>query len=99
MRGSLDKTHVALAYLLVVLGVSSRGGRAVGVVTSIGAFLSFNFFFLPPHYTLVVADPLNWAVLAAFLVTGVRMYAALHEGQVKQSNDGGRTWRALAWSA
>jgi two-component system, OmpR family, sensor histidine kinase KdpD len=70
-RDALDKTHVALAYLLVVLGVSSRGGRAVGIMSSIAAFLSFNFFFLPPHYTFVVADPLNWAVLGAFLVTSL----------------------------
>lgn len=69
VRERVDKTHVALAYLLVVLFASSRGGRAVGLVASVAAFLCFNFFFLPPFYHFTVADPLDWAVLAAFLVT------------------------------
>jgi photosystem II stability/assembly factor-like uncharacterized protein len=34
----------------------------------------------------------------AFLMHGTRMYAALHDGSVKQSGDSGRTWRALEWS-
>ena len=33
--------------------------------------LCFNFFFLPPVYTLTIADPQNWVALAAFLVTAV----------------------------
>jgi two-component system, OmpR family, sensor histidine kinase KdpD len=71
VRHAIDKTHVALAYLLFVLGVSSRGGRAIGVAASVAAFLCFNFFFLLPYYTFTVADPINWAVLAAFLVTSL----------------------------
>jgi two-component system sensor histidine kinase KdpD len=71
IRESLDKTHVALAYLLIVLGASSRGGRALGIAVSVAAFLCFNFFFLLPYYTLTVADSLNWAVLASFLLTSL----------------------------
>ena len=71
IRQVLDKTHVALAYLLVVLAASARSGRAPGLATSIGAFLCFNFFFLPPYYTLTVADPLDWVVLGVFLVTSL----------------------------
>ncbi len=33
--------------------------------------LCFNFFFLPPVYTLTIADPQNWVALAAFFVTAV----------------------------
>ena len=69
IRGSLDKAHVALVYLLVVLGGSSRGGRAIGLTLAATAFFSFNFFFLPPHNTLVIAEPLDWLVLLAFLIT------------------------------
>lgn len=71
VRASLDTTHVALAYLLVVLGVSAVRGRLAGLATSVLAFLCFNFFFLAPYYTLTVADPIEWAVLAAFLVTSL----------------------------
>jgi two-component system sensor histidine kinase KdpD len=70
-RASVDNTHIALAYLLVVLGVSSHGGRALGIAVSTAAFLCFNFFFVPPYYTLTVAQPLDWAVLGAFLLTSL----------------------------
>lgn len=71
IRPELDKTHVALAYLLTVLATASRGGPLVGIATSLAAFLAFNFFFIPPYHTFVVADARDWAVLAAFLVTSL----------------------------
>lgn len=71
LRSTADKAHVALAYLLLVLGVSSRGGRGPGIAVSITAFLCFNFFFLRPYHTLTLADPLDWGVLAAFLLTSL----------------------------
>jgi two-component system sensor histidine kinase KdpD len=71
VRGRLDKAHIALGFLLVVLGASSAGGQLVGVTIAAAAFVAFNFFFLPPHNTLVIADPLDWLVLIAFLITGV----------------------------
>ena len=70
-RGRLEKAHIALIYLLVVLGGSASGGRFVGLFTGGLAFLGFNLFFLPPYYTLVVADPLDWLVLVAFLATSI----------------------------
>jgi len=71
LRGTLGKAHIALAYLLVVLGGSAAGGGVLGVALSAAAFLCFNYLFLPPYSTLVIADPLDWLVLVAFLVTGV----------------------------
>jgi two-component system sensor histidine kinase KdpD len=71
VRSSLDKAHIALGYLLVVLGAGASTGRRVGVSLSVIAFVCFNFFFLPPYHSLVVAKPLDWIVLVAFLVTGV----------------------------
>ena len=70
-RTRLDKAHVALAFLLVVLWGSSVGGRALGVSLAAAAFVSFNWFFLQPYNTLVISDPLDWIVLLAFLFTGV----------------------------
>ena len=71
VRDRLDKAQVALAFLLVVLWGSSAGGRALGLGLASAAFLVFNWFFLPPYNTLVIANPLDWLVLFAFLVTGV----------------------------
>jgi hypothetical protein len=33
--------------------------------------LAFNFFLLPPFYTLTLADPQNWVALFVFLVVAV----------------------------
>ena len=71
VRGRLDKAHVALAYLLVVLGAGARAGHRIGIALSVVAFICFNFFFVPPYHTLAVAQPLDWLVLGAFLVTGI----------------------------
>lgn len=71
VRPALDKAHVALVFLLVVLGASAVGGRVIGVGLAALSFLVFNWFFLPPYATLAVTNPLDWLVLVAFLVTGV----------------------------
>ena len=71
VRERLDKAHVALVYVLLVLGASAAGGRTVGIAVSGGAFVAFNYWFLPPYHTLVIADPLDWLVLIAFLITGI----------------------------
>src|SRR4029450_9381416 len=63
VRARLDKAHVALIFLLVVLGGSAAGGRVLGLSLAFGAFLAFNYFFLPPYLTFAIADPLDWLVL------------------------------------
>lgn len=90
VRGSLDKTHVALAYLLVVLGTSSRGGRLIGVTMSAAAFLLFNFFFIAPYHTFVVAHGLDWAVLGAFLVTSLVSAQLLTRARSEAASAGAR---------
>jgi two-component system sensor histidine kinase KdpD len=71
VRARLDKAHIALGYLLVVLGAGASTGRRIGIGLSVVALFCFNFFFLPPYHSLVVAQPLDWIVLVAFLVTGI----------------------------
>jgi K+-sensing histidine kinase KdpD len=71
LRARLDRAHVALIFLLVVLGGSSAAGRALGIALAFGAFLAFNYFFLPPYLTFAIADPLDWLVLVTFLITSL----------------------------
>lgn len=70
-RAVLDKAHVTLVFLLVVLGASAAGGRALGLTVASLAFLSFDFFFLSPYSTLTITNPLDWLVLVAFLITSI----------------------------
>ena len=71
LRARLDKAHVALVFLLVVLGGSAAGGRLLGLALAGAAFAVFDIVFVPPFYTVRVADPFDWLVLVAFLVTGI----------------------------
>ena len=71
VRQHLDKAHVALVYLLVILLGSALGGRALGLTLSGLAFLCFDLAFLPPYSTIVVENPLDWLVLGVFLITSV----------------------------
>ena len=43
----------------------------LGLALAFGAFLAFNYFFLPPYLTLAIADPLDWLVLVTFLITSI----------------------------
>jgi two-component system, OmpR family, sensor histidine kinase KdpD len=66
-----NPTTIALSLLLTVLVISTRWGLKVSVFTALLGTLGFNYYFLPPIGTLVIADPQNWVALFAFLVTAV----------------------------
>ena len=83
LRESLEKTHISLAFLLLVLAASATVGKRVGLGVAFGAFLLFNFLFLPPYYRLTLNNPLDWLVLAAFLVTAVVAAQLLDRAQRK----------------
>ena len=81
LRPQLDKAHVALGFLIVVLGGSAAGGRALGVTLALLSFILFNYLFLTPYYTFIIGDPLDWLVLVAFLTTGVVAAQLLNRAQ------------------
>ena len=81
VRAHLDKAHIALGLLIVVLGGSAAGGRALGVSLALLAFVIFNFFFLAPYHTLAITNPLDWLVLGAFLITGIVAAHLLNRAQ------------------
>jgi two-component system, OmpR family, sensor histidine kinase KdpD len=72
----LLKPHVpvlslAVLYLFAVLPVAVLWGLAYAIPVSVVSMLTFNFFFLPPLYTLTLADSRNWFALVVFVVTSV----------------------------
>src|SRR5712664_4810917 len=67
----VNQTTVALTLLLAILAVSAVWGMVVSVFMSVAAMLVFNYEFLPPVGNLTIADPQNWAALAAFLITSI----------------------------
>jgi two-component system sensor histidine kinase KdpD len=78
IRARLDKAHIALIYLLVVLAGSVWGGRPLGLALAGSAFLLFNWFFLSPYKTLALSNSLDWLILAVFLIVSVVAAQLLH---------------------
>jgi two-component system sensor histidine kinase KdpD len=62
---------VSTTFLLIVLVVAATSRLWMAIVTSVGAMLCFNFFFLPPVRTFTIADPQNWVALFAFLAVSL----------------------------
>lgn len=81
VRPMLEEVHVALILLLVVLGASAAGGRALGLTVAGASFLIFDLLFLPPYNTLRLANPLDWLVLIAFLATSIVAAQLLYRAQ------------------
>jgi two-component system, OmpR family, sensor histidine kinase KdpD len=86
VRPHLNATYITLAYLLVVQGGSARRGRPLGLALASVAFLSFDYFFLPPFNTLTIQNPLNWFVLLAFLATAVLSAQLLYRAQAEAAD-------------
>ncbi len=63
--------NISLIYLLVVLYLAVRYGRASAVLASVLSFLAYDFLFIPPYYRLTVDDPSEWLSLLALLVTAL----------------------------
>src|SRR5438445_11747055 len=69
--GRAQIANISMLYLVAVLVVAVAYGRAAAIVASILAFLTFDWFFVPPTHQLVVADAQELFSLALFLITAV----------------------------
>jgi two-component system sensor histidine kinase KdpD len=63
--------NISLVYLLVVLWLARRFGRGPALAASVLAFLTYDFFFIPPLYTITIDDPTEWFSLFALLATAL----------------------------
>jgi len=70
-REHINSTAIALAFLLDVLFVALFWGSGPALLASVVGVLCFNFFFLPPLYTLSIAHSENWIALFAFFTTAL----------------------------
>ncbi len=63
--------NISLLYILIVLGLASTRGLFAAILTSVVAFLSFDFFLVPPFYTFSINKIDEWLALFIFLVTAI----------------------------
>ncbi|RUT24892.1 two-component sensor histidine kinase [Asaia sp. W19] len=74
LRQGLEVSNVSLAFLTAILGVAVAYGLWPSLWASVLGMLCFNFFFLPPLYTLTIAAPDN--VVALFFFFGTALIAS-----------------------
>jgi two-component system sensor histidine kinase KdpD len=63
--------NISLVFLMAVLATAIGGGLLPSLLTCCLSVLAYNFFFLPPLYTLTIADPDNVVALFFFLIVAV----------------------------
>jgi two-component system sensor histidine kinase KdpD len=67
LRAGANALTAGFLDLVLVLGLATWGGWKAGVVASLTATGCYNYCFLPPFGTLIIADPANWVALFSFL--------------------------------
>jgi K+-sensing histidine kinase KdpD len=70
-RDKLGEAVIALLFLVPVGWIASRWGQGPGIFAAVMSALAFDFFFIPPFNTLVVARLEGWLVLAIFLAVAI----------------------------
>jgi K+-sensing histidine kinase KdpD len=87
-RDQLGEAVIALLFLVPVGWIASRWGQGPGVFAAVLSALAFDFFFIPPFYTLVVARLEGWLVLAIFLAVAIlvvgRIQSSLSKAQTSE---------------
>ncbi len=67
----LEPTNMVMIYLLAVVVAAVRLGRRPAMLTAFLGVLAFDFFFVPPHITFVVADTQYLITFAGLLIVGL----------------------------
>lgn len=71
LKGHVPVLSLAVLYLLAIIPVAVAWGIVYAVGVAIGSMLAFNFFLLPPLYTLTIQDNRNWFALLVFVITAI----------------------------
>jgi two-component system sensor histidine kinase KdpD len=78
MHGRFDPVNIAMLYVLAVVVIALRFSRGVAVATAVLSVLLFNFFFVPPRWSLAVGDPQHLLTFAIVLAVAL-IVSHLHQ--------------------
>jgi two-component system sensor histidine kinase KdpD len=71
VESALEIQIIALIYLLPILICTVFWGLTSGILAGLLAFLTFNYFFIQPYYTLMVHQTQDLITLIIFLIVAV----------------------------
>ncbi|HEX6673535.1 MAG TPA: ATP-binding protein [Actinomycetes bacterium] len=77
LRDQTTPLSAGFGFLVVVVAAAGIGGLGPGILASLLGFLTFNFFFLPPYHTFVIARAEDVVVLFVFLGLSILISALL----------------------
>ena len=80
-RGLLANTSAALIMVLLVVGVACLGYRSAGLVASVSAGLSFNFFLTAPYLTFLISDRDDVETFVVLVAVGVAVNEVVQWGR------------------
>lgn len=92
VRSHLSVATTALVLVVPVVLGCAMGGFPAGIVAVVGGFFAYDFFFIPPYYTLSVGAAQNWVALLVYvivMVTVARMVSFLSQarGEARRRED------------
>src|SRR6476619_2152580 len=70
-RDTLQPLTIGFTFLVVVVAAAIVGRLGPGLVAAVVSFLTFNFFFLPPYDSFVIARGEHVVALVVFLALSV----------------------------
>jgi two-component system, OmpR family, sensor histidine kinase KdpD len=82
MRFNLSTPVIALLFLVPVVISAGYFNITGGITASFAAFLSFNYFFIPPYHTLAVHQTQDIIALIVFLVVAVIISQSLSQAKI-----------------
>ncbi len=71
LREIAPAVSVGVLYMLAVLFVSIFWGAWLGILTSLGGALAFNFFHIPPTGRFTISEAENWIALGTFFAAAL----------------------------
>lgn len=98
LRNLLDVENVAMLFLFPVLAAAGRFGLRPGLFAGLLSALSYNFFLLPPLYTLSISNPENVVAFFVLLIVALvtSQLAARMRAQAELAKRSARQNAALA---
>jgi K+-sensing histidine kinase KdpD len=79
-RQWLGEGVIALLYLIPISWSTAKWGQGPGIAAAISAALGFNFFFIPPFYTLNIGSLEGWLLLGIFLAVAIIVVGRIQSG-------------------
>jgi K+-sensing histidine kinase KdpD len=79
-RNVLGEGVIALLYLVPIGWSTTRWGQLAGMCAAVTAFLTFNFFFIPPFYTFQIGSVEGWLILIIFLTVATVIVGRIQYG-------------------